>query len=565
MSAACDDTGGTGSLIDYKSAYCNIDTSPARAGALFGYSGYLLLLCALLGSTADRHFVPQLETLARKLRLSPEVAGITLLALGNGAPDIFTAMSGINGAGDFALVRETPAAAAATILPASLCCCCCYRYARPAATTTTKLLLPLPLTNPSRSQVLGELLGASTFISMLVLAAVLRTDGSADDRLRGAGYVELDKFAFRRDLLSYLVATTAILIAAVDGIIHLYEALILLGLYVAYVSVVVWFSPAAAAHQEPDPAALIEDGAADEGGTNNPLRPGGELVDDKAAAHASPARWQDGLVGLDRPNVEGAGPVARFLYYAQWASEWPVSLLRWLTIPVADEDTWGVRSRALCVLVPVCAPALLYVEVYGLAGATVGGQPVVLMATLAGVPVSLFLLRSSSPNARPNGYIWLVCFGFVTTIVWLDLQANECVGVAEALASLSGLSSSIMGLTVLAWGNSVGDFVADVAVGRKAPRMAVASCFGSPMLNDILGLGLSLTVGTVNAPGRKLEVELNNQLKVAYAFLVASLVSTLVVTEWNNHRLPRDYAWYLGGLYASMIVVQCLLEVELLG
>jgi hypothetical protein len=155
MSAACDDTGGTGSLIDYKSAYCNIDTSPARAGALFGYSGYLLLLCALLGSTADRHFVPQLETLARKLRLSPEVAGITLLALGNGAPDIFTAMSGINGAGDFALVRETPAAAAATIPESPLLLLLllrppCYYYHHYTTSESLLLLLLLLLLLPLR-------------------------------------------------------------------------------------------------------------------------------------------------------------------------------------------------------------------------------------------------------------------------------------------------------------------------------------------------------------------------------------------------------------------------------
>ena len=54
---------------------------------------------------------------------------------------------------------------------------------------------------------------------------------------------------------------------------------------------------------------------------------------------------------------------------------------------------------------------------------------------------------------------------------------------------------AILGLTVLAVGNSVGDWVADTAVARAGkPAMGVASCFGSPLLNDVLGLGIALTV-----------------------------------------------------------------------
>ena len=57
------------------------------------------------------------------------------------------------------------------------------------------------------------------------------------------------------------------------------------------------------------------------------------------------------------------------------------------------------------------------------------------------------------------------------------------------------LYSAILGLTVLAVGNSVGDWVADTAVARAGePGMGVASCFGSPLLNDVLGLSIALIV-----------------------------------------------------------------------
>lgn len=57
------------------------------------------------------------------------------------------------------------------------------------------------------------------------------------------------------------------------------------------------------------------------------------------------------------------------------------------------------------------------------------------------------------------------------------------------------MCAAILGLTVLAIGNSVGDWVADTAVARAGePGMGVASCFGSPLLNDVLGLSVALIV-----------------------------------------------------------------------
>ena len=53
----------------------------------------------------------------------------------------------------------------------------------------------------------------------------------------------------------------------------------------------------------------------------------------------------------------------------------------------------------------------------------------------------------------------------------------------------------ILGLTVLAIGNSVGDWVADTAVARAGkPGMGISSCFGSPLLNDVIGLSVALIV-----------------------------------------------------------------------
>ena len=52
---------------------------------------------------------------------------------------------------------------------------------------------------------------------------------------------------------------------------------------------------------------------------------------------------------------------------------------------------------------------------------------------------------------------------------------------------------------VLAWANSIGDFVADTAVARAGrPKMGVASTFGSPLLTACLGLGFATVIASAS-------------------------------------------------------------------
>ena len=76
----------------------------------FGYTGrivaiipigglLMLILMYNLSSTADEYLSPSLEFLTIKLKISESLAGVTLLALGNGAPDVFAAISANSGGG----------------------------------------------------------------------------------------------------------------------------------------------------------------------------------------------------------------------------------------------------------------------------------------------------------------------------------------------------------------------------------------------------------------------------------------------------------------------------------
>ena len=53
----------------------------------------MYVLMYILASTADSYLSPSLEALTTKFGLSESLAGVTLLAFGNGAPDVFSAIA----------------------------------------------------------------------------------------------------------------------------------------------------------------------------------------------------------------------------------------------------------------------------------------------------------------------------------------------------------------------------------------------------------------------------------------------------------------------------------------
>lgn len=196
--------------------------------------------------------------------------------------------------------------------------------------------------------------------------------------------------------------------------------------------------------------------------------------------------------------------------------------------------------------------------------------------SLLGSLVTFAVLIMTTTNRKPPKYRFLLCFlGFVVSIAWISTIANEVVGVLKAFGVILGISDAILGLTIFAVGNSLGDLVADVTVARLGyPVMALSACFGGPMLNILLGIGVSglyMTITEANHkhdkhPGKKIkykpyEIEVSGTLMVSAVTLLVTLVGLLIAVPMNKWVMSKKIGWGLIILWSISTVVNLAVEI----
>lgn len=164
----------------------------------------ILAVVMLLAVLTDRFFIPSLDAISRRLKLSDEVAGASLMAMGSSAPELAIA------------------------------------------------LMALFTDGGAHSDVgIGAIVGSAVFNILVItgLSAVV------------AGGLRIHIFAIRRDILSYLLAIVYLAAVFYDGRISLPEALLGLAGYGVYLALLIaWKAPQPAAKMPaaPPPSAAEE-------------------------------------------------------------------------------------------------------------------------------------------------------------------------------------------------------------------------------------------------------------------------------------------------------------------
>ncbi|KAG6613489.1 Ca2 :Cation Antiporter (CaCA) Family [Phytophthora cinnamomi] len=225
--------------------------------------------------------------------------------------------------------------------------------------------------------------------------------------------------------------------------------------------------------------------------------------------------------------------------------------VRRLTIPLVDEDTWDKNLAVVC---PPFALLVFGVSVFSFSIE----DPVFLMTiVVVGGMFSAIIEYSTSPLAPPEGWLLapFICLAFVMSVIWIMNIANEVLAVLETLGELFGISSSVLGVSVLAWGNSTGDLVSNMAIARDGfPTMAFAGCFAGPMFNLLIGIGLSLTIAIISR-GPLYLGEPTPLVYLGFGYLLLSLLLNIGIASCDGFRYRPRLCYILLTLYASFAII----------
>lgn len=484
--------------IDYLQIfYCNFGRLPTLG--LLVLDLWLLVLFYLLGNTAANYFCSSLESLSTLLKLSPTIAGVTLLSLGNGAPDVFSSIVSFtrSGNGDLGL---------------------------------------------------NCILGGAFFVSSIVVGII--------SIIISPHQISVDKPSFIRDVVFFIFSLFSLLLIIVIGKINLWGAVCFTSIYLVYVCVVsaMHFSSRNKERNKlkqklENQFVRISPAASSKSFSGEVGIPLLGYVDDE-----KPILLENQKTSLEEQEQK---QILRFLNFnpAIWyyfgklllVLELPLYLPRRLTIPVVTEEEW---SKVYAVISVTLAPVLLAAlsntqrENVGLRSSLV----IYMTAGLIGMVFGNLAYVTTKKSSPPNKCLfpWLAG-GFLMSVTWTYIIAEELVSLLISLGHIIGIDPSVLGLTVLAWGNSLGDLIANIAMavngGADGAQIAISGCFAGPMFNVLMGLGLPLVLSSWSEYPASYDIPIDPSLYETLGFFMGGLLWALVILPRKNMKLDR----FLGG------------------
>ena len=173
--------------------------------------------------------------------------------------------------------------------------------------------------------------------------------------------------------------------------------------------------------------------------------------------------------------------------------------------------------------------------------------------------VGLIVMRFAPGDDGPMELymvIPLTLYGFAIAATWLDSIADKLVELLELFGILLEIPRTIMGLTVLAFGNSSQDLIANVSLSRKGlSTMAVTACLAGPIFNLCIGLGLGFMALLKSTGKDEIHVKFPGNIKTGFYFTLANcalIVFAGIVV--GKGVIGKGYGYLACGLYVVYVL-----------
>lgn len=242
----------------------------------------------------------------------------------------------------------------------------------------------------------------------------------------------------------------------------------------------------------------------------------------------------------------------------------PFVILQRATIPMTSSENyskkWLVISMALSPFF-----TLYYFDSFSALGfllATISGAVLGLMAQFC-AQNETSPPRWSLGTSRPIGAAAVALYGLVMGVFWIDIIAGELVDLLHCVGVVLGIPGAIMGLTVLAWGNSIGDFFTNKSVAKAGRgNMALTACYAGPVFNMSMGLGLGFLSFLIAEKTHYASVKAEAQIVLGCIFLLLHGAAVIAIGLWRGMRLPKNFGYFSISLYGLYLIIAIALELK---
>ncbi|KAJ1950220.1 hypothetical protein EC988_004469 [Linderina pennispora] len=256
--------------------------------------------------------------------------------------------------------------------------------------------------------------------------------------------------------------------------------------------------------------------------------------------HMSLVSNRSKFVGHSFPT--GISPTQSFSAASGFSFETNMSQGMWLAAVDPHQIVWAKRvMRYVCI-------AMTAMFLYCMLCRAMPQLLVIMPRAIGCVGVSTFLLLSICTYEHwvPDSYVIRVLpcfFGFLSGLSWIYLIADEIVAITQTLGLVMDISEEILGLTLVGFGNSVGDLVTNVTLATMGyPTMALAACFGGPMVNILLGVGMAAVSAMSHrgSNGDAVEIRISSKsIMVSTACLLFNTLVYVVIVPRQQYRMTR--------------------------
>jgi sodium/potassium/calcium exchanger 6 len=231
-----------------------------------------------------------------------------------------------------------------------------------------------------------------------------------------------------------------------------------------------------------------------------------------------------------------------------------------LTIPPGNDEQW---DRRFAVAFPFCSLTFFFLAagIIDFSGLPPFYYWILLVIAFL---CSFIIYYTTKQQHAPKRFIILyaIC-SFVMSLVWIWWVANVLIDLLSLFGVIFSIRAAFLGVTVLAWGNSVGDMIANLAVSKKGfAKMAMTGCIAGPLFNLFFGLGISLVKGAISGNISKFSFNNNNSVlpTVCGAFLFVNLGFMLISSFFTKFILYKWQAIFQILIFIAAMVVLSILS-----